>query len=326
MDEIQKKVEEAEKKVADAQAKLSSIMTAINQENLAIEEKIKKAKEINEDIEKLQFDFDKAVGQTKKAKDEKVVAQDELIEAQKETRKQQGELNYVISRKENAEKDLNDFTENTRKEIEKVNADKALFIKEVEGKKEEISKVIKESEDVRRGILSEITQKETKLEALGKQEEAEIKKLDTLKLEYKDLVLEKGKVEGLLRGLDNKLIDQETIVLKNEIKIDTLDSEIQSKIKEKEKLIAEVEILDKGKSDFIQAKMTLQKDKEELSNRELFIMDKYEQAGLPYRGEMLPTTQNSIKEKADIQQTKEDLDKRELFIKQKYKEAGIDYL
>lgn len=326
MDAIQKKVEEAEKKVADAQAKLSSIMTAINQENLTIEEKIKKAKEINEEILELELNIEKTIVQTKKAKEEKIKAQDELIEAQTETRKQKAELSYILGKKDSAEKEFNDLVEQNRNEIQKINNEKIIFTREVEKKKEEIFKAIKEAEEIRKNVLIEISKLEEKIDTLTKLEEAENKKLDKLKLDYKDLIIEKDQVEALLRSLDNKLIDQEAIVSKNENKISSLDLEIIEKTKEKEKLLSEIEVLEKGKADFIQAKITLQKDKEELANRELFIMDKYELAGLPYRSEMLPSTKTLIIEKADIQQQKEDLDKREQFIKNKYKEAGIDYL
>lgn len=326
MDEIQKKVEEAEKKVADAQAKLSGIMTAINQENLTIEEKIKKSKEINDEILELELNIEKTIVQTKKAKEEKIKAQDELIEAQTETRKQKGELSYILSKKDSAEKEFNDLVEHNKHEIQKITNEKIIFTREVEKKKEEIFKAIKEAEEIRKNVLIEISKLEEKIDTLTKLEEAENKKLDKLKLDYKDLVAEKDKVEALLRSLDNKLIDQEATVSKNENKINSLDLEIIEKTKEKEKLLSEIEVLEKGKSDFIQAKITLQKDKEELANRELFIMDKYELAGLPYRGEMLPTTKSSILEKADFQKQKEDLDKREEFIKRKYQEAGIDYL
>lgn len=175
-------------------------------------------------------------------------------------------------------------------------------------------------------LIVEIQNKENIIKDITVQEENALTRIETAKSELNTLEIAKKAVNGEIRSLKDDIIDQETVIEKNKLKIENLEFTISELEIEKEKISKELEIQNQEKTAFMQAKIVLQRDREELTNRELFIMEKYELAGLPYKGDMLATTKGFIADKADLQQTKEDLDKRELFIKAKFEKAGIPYM
>jgi cell division protein FtsB len=124
----------------------------------------------------------------------------------------------------------------------------------------------------------------------------------------------------------NQRTRSKTSIEQNKLKYDSLLVDISGKQAEYDNLQNEVSALEEKRGQYIQDKILLQSDKEELANRELFIMNKYEQAGVAYKNEPLKTTKDSIAERAELDQMKKDLDKRELFIREKYQKAGLDYL
>jgi chromosome segregation ATPase len=129
-----------------------------------------------------------------------------------------------------------------------------------------------------------------------------------------------------LQQTKDSISDQQTVVEKNKLAISTLKSDIANLETAKINKQKEVDELEVTRAEFVLAKMVLQKDKEELANRELYIMNKYEQAGVSYKDRVTKDSDGTVAVAADLEQRAADLDKREAYIKKQYEKAGVDYL
>lgn len=315
-----------EKKVEEARNKLSDIMTALNRENLILEEKQKLKQDIQGEIKLLEEAEEIAKEKTKKSKEDKNISEGELLVVKNEISKEQDLLSSVKVKIESAEKDLSNFKEKSIIEIAEINSEKATAIDKMEVIKKENTKEEASLKESKNKLLMEIEVKEKSIKSL----QSDIEKLDSAieskKVLNTSLEKEGESLERANQKVKSDILDQEVVVKKKSSEIESLKGDIEILKSKKEVLGEDIKELEEGKSAFVQAKILLQKDKEELTNRELFIMEKYSQAGLPYKEEQLSTTKSLIIEKADLQQWSDDLDKREKVIKDKYKEAGLDYL
>lgn len=319
-------MDEYNKQVNEAQGRLSTIMTAINRENLTLEEKTQQKRDIEVSIAELEAEAKIAKEKTDFFVTEKTHAKNELIEVKNELGKEKGALADVMRKRSEVEKDLQDFEENAAGEKARLKADNTAQRNEMDNKKDEFAKEMKVLADNKNLLIEELSSKAMMLENMNKKEVEKQEKINELNHKIASLVAEAEKVEEKIKYLKNDLIDQVSEIEKCEMTIESLNVEIAGKQAEKESIQKDVAKAEEKHAEYVQAKMVLQKDKEELANRELFIMSKYEQAGVAYSGEMLDTTKTALADKADLQQMKEDLDKREVFIKRKFEEAGIAYM
>jgi len=315
-----------EKKLSEAQNTLSTIMTAINRENVLLEEKRKENKDLESEVVKAEEKTAAAKDLRDRYDADAVIAGDKSLEIQNKVRKEEGALVDLIAHHEQADKDLIAQTEKTREDIARINDEKILATKIAEEKKDSLRNDVRVLEDALVGLSAEIDGKKTLLAEMSAQE---IKQSETIKTNTETntiLLAEKDSIGKDIRDLKNDVIDQETFVEKNKITIRTLESEIADKQAEKNTLQADIATLETGRTEFVQAKMVLQKDRESLTNRELFIMGKYEQAGVPYGDQSTSGLEGYVSKSASLEQRNTDLDKREKFIKDQYAKAGIDYL
>lgn len=317
---------EYEQKIAEAQNKLSTIMTAINRENLILETKIKERQDMESEVSKGKEEIESNKLSVQKNREEKTISEEKLLEAKSELNKELGVLEDLKKKREEAEKELLNFQDIVKEDISKLNTERSNFVKEFENKKYELQLQLNSVSETKSSLENDISVKENIIKTLNSQIAELSEKVEVVKSSIADLEKEKTNISDTLRSIKNDVLDQETYIKKNKIKFENLQLEINDKEVEKIAIEVAIEELNKTRAEFVQAKMVLHKDREELTNRELFIMDKYEQAGLPYRDGMLSGTKNTIEELAQLRQREEDLDKREAYIKEKYKQAGLDYL
>lgn len=313
------------KEISEAKNTLSEVMTALNRENLTLEEKRAERKALEKENEELKADTKKAKEDTKKAKDAKIDAKEKLAAVENDVRKEEGALDDVLKRKIIAEKELADFKQKASSDIAVINEDRSTATINANLKKEQEAKEIKELEEKKALVILEIGKKEKALDVLTLSESEKQSKIEDMDRTINSMTEEVSRLGVNVRNLKNAIIDSESVLESKKEKVKDIELEILSVEKEKDAVKKELEVLESEKASFIQGKMLLQKDKEELQNRELFIMEKYSQAGVAYKDEVT-NVKGALAEKAELQQMKQDLDKRELFIREKYKKAGINYL
>lgn len=313
------------KEISEAKNTLSEVMTALNRENLTLEEKRAERKALEKENEELKADTKKAKEDTKKAKDAKIDAKEKLAAVENDVRKEEGALDDVLKRKIIAEKELADFKQKASSDIAVINEDRSTATINANLKKEQEAKEIKELEEKKALVILEIGKKEKALDVLTLSDSEKQSKIEDMDRTINSMTEEVSRLGVNVRNLKNAIIDSESVLESKKEKVKDIELEILSVEKEKDAVKKELEVLESEKASFIQGKMLLQKDKEELQNRELFIMEKYSQAGVAYKDEVT-NVKGALAEKAELQQMKQDLDKRELFIREKYKKAGINYL
>lgn len=314
------------KQVNEVQNKLSMTMTALNRENLILEEKTKEKINLDKELASLKEEVSIAKTESEQYKTEKDIAKNNMLEVKNQIGKEQNNLNLLISQVVDVELELASFKKSAANEMTQIKSDNSAFLVEINKNNTELQNDIKNLSDSSKQIFNETKAKVIELDKLTKTEAEKNQKIEEIKASIDRLLDTKSSVEGNIQKLKNDVIDQETIIEKNKAKIDSSKVEISGLEASKESIISEIEKQEETRVAFVQAKMILQKDKEELTNRELYIMSKYEQAGVTYSNPMLETTKEGIAGKAELVQIKSDLDKREKFIKDKYQKAGIDYL
>jgi len=320
-------MDEYEKKVSEAKNTLGTIMTAINQENLTLEGKKKENADMDIEVVKAKEEMRMAKEETARFAEEKVIAHEELLGVQNEVAKEKSLLAEVKNKREEAEKSFETFVSKTNDEMAQMNSEKTIYAKKIATDNEALDKTSKEKEEKITELDDKILSKETALKSLVSQEGEMLTRIDAIKAVTDDFLVGSEQAESELRSVKNDVMDQKTEIEKGKVKLDALRVEIAGMEAKKESLELDIKKHEDTRADYVQAKMVLQADKEELTNRELNIMYKYEQAGLPYdKDSFTPSTKSTLAEKADLQQLKEDLDKREAFIKNKFKEAGINYI
>jgi len=301
-------------------------MTSLNAEKIAHENATKAKNEALNEADKASMECKAIKDDLKKFKESKSKEEAKLLETESETRKKESALACVNTKLNIASKDLKDYLAKSEKEIKAINTDKDSYMSDFQDKKKSAEKELYTVRVAKDNVSKEIDTKHSVLESLGKEQKDEMVELDKIKDLKKSMLNEVENIMSSVAQYKNDVIDQDTIKSKNKIAIKDLEdniADLESELKSVEK---DLEKAKAANGAFIQAKIVLQKDKETLTVRELYIIDKYEQAGIEYSGEQFDSTKSYILNKADLQQEKSDLDKREKFIQEKYKEAGIKYL
>jgi hypothetical protein len=314
------------KDISEAKNALSSIMTALNQENLIIENRRKERKELEADTAKFREETLALKASTEKARSEDAGAKTALLEVQSNKQKEEGLLVDALKKHEDAEKDLADFVGKANAEISRLNGVKATTLEDTEVKKEQANKEIRSLEATKQTLIDAIAVKEKVLSDLSLQESKQLEKIGDNKSFNEAVLKDIENSNQILRRIKNDIIDQETLFEKNKIVLAGIETVIIEKETEKKNIQTEINTLEEGRTTFVQAKMVLQKDREELANRELFIMNKYEQAGVDYKDRLTTDAQLSVGKTAELEQRSADLDKREAFLRTQYEKAGVDYL
>lgn len=278
-----KKIEEQVKK---AQDKLSDLTTAINNEKLNLE----KLEKTNQEKTDLSLEIERQIETLSKDKE----ALSSTFKSMKV--KEQVEIGELSLQKSNLISAIK-LLEEKKEEIEVQNKDS---IKNIQNKiteylneaKEENASLKKQS-DVLTSNIEILTQEEKKIKDKIVVLNETIQGLDQ---KIKDNTFEAKRLSNELESIETQL-SQKTSTLESvnkdleasktesaeiEIMVEAGKEELKDLNKKLTEIKLEIEAQETEKNTFIKAKFALQQEKEDLNNREAFIKEKYELAGIQY--------------------------------------------
>jgi len=280
------KIEQLNKEIIDSQDRLGKIMTAINQERLTLEDFQKQSKQDFEKITNLKKELENI-------EKEKEIEKQNLINLKERNEEKENILNSVISKRQ---VELNNLESNLKVQLENYDLTMDSRIKELNDLKERQSCEEKKHKEIVDGLKNEILNLSGKKDELIKNNssiELSIslveKKLNSINedLKLKKDELEKSTIQTLEIVKKNELVNNERLEIISKIeeaeeKFRNLVSSIKPIQDERDSLDIEIKNMKLEISQFIKDKITLQKDKEDLRNKEEFINEKYQQAGIKY--------------------------------------------
>lgn len=265
---------------------LNDLMTAINRERLVLEEKIKENKELDKELKSLKSEKEKLNDEVDslkvKSKEINAKYQDLLIYTQNSINEKQSELDTIIKsiKLSNEQRDLEQvkwldnialIRENYNKESERLNEELKSIKNEIANKLDEKSK-----------LESAILILNGDCDYVKKNIDSENKNLIKIKNEQTKILVERDSVLTEIENEKNELKKIKDTNAKTKSKGEEIDIEIKSKQIELDKLNTEIDSINQAKKEINIERFRLQQDKEAFANKEQFIRDKYDQAGIKF--------------------------------------------